>query len=391
MIKKISCIFVLLISLYAQAQQVGHTTITFADATRTGGFGSGGGTGRQIQTEIYYNAATAGIDVPMVLVNGKTAGTIVFGHGFAMGWDSYSWLWDSLTKLGYVIALPRTEGGIFPAPSHTDFGFDLKFIASKMLSQNTIATSIFNNKLNSKVAIGGHSMGGGCSFIAGANNTAINCLFNLAAAETNITSAVASAANISVPSLVFAGGADCIAPTATNAKLMYDKIPQSGCKYYININDALHCQFNDLNLTCSAGQISCPTSVLTRDAQLSKVLHHLSPFLNVHVLGDANAQNIFNDNFANAQDVVKEQACSPLVINNVLPLGAMSFWPNPSNNIVHFKNTFFVVIYNIQGNIVKNQFVNQNNIMDISALQNGVYFIKMFNASGSKSSKLVKL
>ena len=28
---------------------VGHTTITFNDPTRTGGFGSGGGAGRQIQ------------------------------------------------------------------------------------------------------------------------------------------------------------------------------------------------------------------------------------------------------------------------------------------------------------------------------------------------------
>ena len=42
---------------------VGHTTITFNDPTRTGGFGSGGGTGRQIQTEIYYPAASAGTGV----------------------------------------------------------------------------------------------------------------------------------------------------------------------------------------------------------------------------------------------------------------------------------------------------------------------------------------
>ena len=38
-------------SIFAQFS-VGHRTITFNDPTRTGGFGSGGGAGRQIQTEI---------------------------------------------------------------------------------------------------------------------------------------------------------------------------------------------------------------------------------------------------------------------------------------------------------------------------------------------------
>jgi predicted dienelactone hydrolase len=391
MFKNILFVLNILLFVNAQAQQVGHTTITFADASRTGGFGSGGGTGRQIQTEIYYNAATAGQDVPMVLVNGKTAGTIVFGHGFAMGWDSYSWLWDSLTKLGYVIALPRTESSIFPNPNHTDFGADLKWVAAKMQEQNTITNSIFNNKLNGNIALGGHSMGGGCSIIASANNNNITCLFNLAAAETNVTSAISSASNINVPSLIFAGGADCVAPAANNAKKMFDNIPVSMCKYFININDAMHCQFNDANFTCNAGQISCPTSVLTRDAQLSKVLRHLIPFLNQHVLNDASAKIIFENNYTNATDIIKEKNCSPLAINNLFNIGPMNFWPNPTNGIVHFNNTLFVVIFNIQGNVVLSQLVPQNNIINISALQNGIYFVKMFNANGSKNGKLNKL
>ena len=53
---------------------VGHTTITFNDPARTGGTGTGGGPGRQIQTEIYYPSATAGDNLP---VFEESAGTTI--------------------------------------------------------------------------------------------------------------------------------------------------------------------------------------------------------------------------------------------------------------------------------------------------------------------------
>lgn len=80
--KKILLLVFSIVSLIVFSQyQVGHTTITFNDPTRSGGFGSGGGSGRQIQTEIYYPAAVAGDNVPVVAGEHPV---IVFGHGFAM-------------------------------------------------------------------------------------------------------------------------------------------------------------------------------------------------------------------------------------------------------------------------------------------------------------------
>jgi len=74
-----------------QAQfSIGHTTITFNDPNRTGGFGSGGGAGRQIQTEIYYPAAMAGDNVP---VSVGEFPVVVIGHGFVMSWDAYANIW----------------------------------------------------------------------------------------------------------------------------------------------------------------------------------------------------------------------------------------------------------------------------------------------------------
>lgn len=81
----------------AQTLNIGHTTLTFNDPNRTGGFGSGAGAGRQIQTEIYYPSATTGENV--AVANG-TWPLIVFGHGFAMNWDAYSNIWNQLVPLG---------------------------------------------------------------------------------------------------------------------------------------------------------------------------------------------------------------------------------------------------------------------------------------------------
>ena len=109
-----SILFIAAFFVYvAQAQNlnIGHTTLTFNDPARSGGFGSGGGPGRQIQTEVYYPATVVGENT--AVADGQWP-VIVFGHGFAMNWDAYANIWNYLVPYGYIIAFPRTEGGLFP-------------------------------------------------------------------------------------------------------------------------------------------------------------------------------------------------------------------------------------------------------------------------------------
>ncbi|MFM7683962.1 MAG: hypothetical protein ACKO7P_14650, partial [Bacteroidota bacterium] len=133
--------FVCIYFLSNAQYQVGHTTITFNDPARTGGFGSGGGAGRQIQTEIYYPSTTAGDNV--AVASGQFP-VITFGHGFAMAWDAYTNIWQRYVAKGYILAFPRTEGGLIPGPSHGDFGTDLKQVSDKMLALNSVTNSIFS-------------------------------------------------------------------------------------------------------------------------------------------------------------------------------------------------------------------------------------------------------
>jgi len=319
--------------LHPQSFQTGTTTITFNDPSRTGGFGSGGGPGRQIQTEIYYPAVSAGSNVP--LASGQFP-VIVFGHGFVMTWDSYDNIYKELSQRGYIVALPRTEGGF--SPNHDEFGKDLKWVAARMLALNTTntLTGLFVGKLNQKVGIGGHSMGGGCSFLASSSNNTIHCLFNFAAAETNPKASIA-AKNVSVPTLLLGGGGDCVTPPATNQDVMYDSCGASR-KFEIILKNLTHCDFsNGNNFNCNFGQNSsgCPSTLTIVNAQ-KRYMNFLNPFLDHLLKNDCQAGNTFMDslNLSNTIQYKKAQGTLSCSVSSFTDFSKNSesilIFPNPA-------------------------------------------------------------
>ena len=330
--KKISTLLFLFSVLIAAAQYpIGHISVNFKDASRSGGFSiSGGttfpsgGTGRTIGTEIYYPATTAGESTP--LASGQFP-VIVFGHGFAMGWDSYTTFYDSMARNGYIIALARTEGSLLPAPSHLDFGKDLASIAAQMLNMNTTSGNLFFGKLNGREAIGGHSMGGGATFLADAyTNSNVKCYFTFAAAETN-PSAVTAAAAITKPHLVLSGTYDCVAPPATNQTLMYNALASS-CKTQLNITKAYHCAFADNNFNCGFGEGTCITAGgLSSTLQQQIVRNYLEPYLDYYLKGVCPAWTKFQNMVDTATISAVTQSCTNAVPQNPVILGANYFCP----------------------------------------------------------------
>lgn len=268
------------LNLFAQ-YQVGHTTITFNDPARTGGTGSGGGPGRQIQTEIYYPATVAGENV--AIINGQFP-IITFGHGFAMAWSAYSNIWERYAAKGYILAFPRTEGGLIPGPSHGDFGTDLSQVAEKMLALNNNASSIFNGKVAQKALIMGHSMGGGATMLAAANNPNIVGIVGLAPAETN-PEATLAASNITVPALIFSGTADGVTPAAEHHTPIYNGLASS-CKNFVYINGGGHCYYAQTNFNCDFGEsTSSPNISIDRAQQQLLTYTILDPWLD-YILND---------------------------------------------------------------------------------------------------------
>jgi len=291
---------------------IGHTTLTFNDPNRTGGFGSGGGSGRQIQTEIYYPASSTGTNTPVA--NGAFP-VIVFGHGFAMSWDAYNDIWEHIVPRGYIMAFVRTEGSLIPSPSHSDFGLDLSLVAQKMLDLQTTSV-LFQNHIYPKVGVMGHSMGGGASFLAASNNSNIQALIGLAPAETT-PSAIAVAPNVLVPSMVFSGSSDGVTPPAQNHIPMFDGIT-SMCKSFVSITGGGHCYFANANFNCDFGESTSSTGIsISRTQQQTTTFILLDPWLDFHLKDNCSAYELFQTALTSTTGINGQTTC-PVVPNVVI-------------------------------------------------------------------------
>ena len=205
-----NCLIKLIISLFlftaADAQYgVGNYSKTFQDSSRSN---------RNILTEIYYPVSLQGEDISSQ--DGQFP-IILFGHGFLMNWDAYQNLWDEFVPRGYIMVFPRTESGL--NTDHQQFGWDLQFLVSEIQVEGNSSTSPIYNLVNNNTALMGHSMGGGASFLAADslcenNNNQLKTIIGLAATESssNGVSSIASALNITIPSLILSGSQDGVAP-----------------------------------------------------------------------------------------------------------------------------------------------------------------------------------
>lgn len=275
------CLFffvALFLSTFANAQfAIGKRTITFNDPNRSGGFGSGGGAGRQIQTEIYYPAANAGNNTP--LANGVFP-VITFGHGFVMTWEAYQNIWEFFVPKGFILAFPRTEAGF--SPNHLDFALDLRVVNERMKLEGQTSNSPFYEKISDKTALMGHSMGGGASILAAENYTEIDCVVGLAPAETT-PSAITASSNISLPTIIISGSQDGVTPPSQHHVPIYNALT-STCKMFVSINGGGHCYFANANLNCDLGEATASTGIsITRTQQQNitqgLLLHYFNTYL----------------------------------------------------------------------------------------------------------------
>ncbi len=297
--------FIILASTLSAQYAVGHRTFTFNDPTRTGGFGSGGGPGRQIQTEIYYPATSAGDNTPFVQ---DSFPIIVFGHGFSMAWDAYQNIWEEIVPKGYIMLFPRTEGGL--SPSHSDFGLDLALIVNSFRTLGQNPSSPYFNRVASTAAIMGHSMGGGATFLAAQNNTTITAIATLAPANTN-PSSINAAKFVNVPTLVIAGANDCVTPPNQHQIPMYDSTAAL-CKTFISFTGASHCQFANSNFNCNFGESTCsPGPTITRAVQHQRTFKYLVPWLNKYLKGACHPQSNIDSllNVSTTVEITWNQSC----------------------------------------------------------------------------------
>lgn len=398
--KKLLFTLFTLIAFFSNAQfQTGTLTITFNDATRTGGFGSGGGAGRQIQSEVYYPATAAGSNVAVAT---GTFPVVVIGHGFVMDWNSYDNIYSMLSKRGYIVVMPRTEGSA--SPNHGDFGKDLALVGNKMLQLNNTNTlaPIFVAKVSQKLAIGGHSMGGGSSFLGASNNSTLTSLFNFAAAQTNPRSSQA-AKTVTVPTLIIGGQADCVAGYATNQSVMWDSTASTK-KYSLNIKNLTHCDFgNGGNTNCVLGQnLSFCGSTVSNTLALKMYMNFLNPFLDATLKENCNAATMFMDSVNGSSVIFSKKLqgsllCNTTKIANYNSLLNLQVYPNPANDYVTIQaqssNIKASELLTIDGRVINNQINFEDNKakLSIQNLEKGIYLLRIIGQNNQiTSTKIIK-
>jgi dienelactone hydrolase len=314
--KKIFTLILVSVCAYASAQPyaTGKRTIMFTDNTRT----------RDIPTEIYYPAAAAGTNVPIVTGSVKFP-VVIFGHGFLIGTSSYKWITDSLVKNGYIVAFPTTEDGLIPV--HLNFGLDMNFLATRIASLNDSSASFLYQRVTKKVALGGHSMGGGSTFLAAAlQNSVVKAVFNFAAAET--TPSATSAALLDFkPTLIIGGSGDCVTPDSIQ-NAMYNGILLA-CKTYVNLTDVWHCQFANNNLLCVAAQAVAGCGLfppVNTNTVLAKTSSLVVPWLDYYLKDNCFRGQQFLATYNNLTGVTtKRRSCFPLPSCGPLPVKLNSF------------------------------------------------------------------
>ena len=364
----------------AQSYNIGHTNMAFFDEARN----------RSISTEIYYPADETGENVE--LANGGFP-VIVFGHGFLMAYEAYANFWTELVPKGYIMAFPTTEMSLSPA--HEELGADIRFVADEVLNLNNNESTIFYNSIYAKIALMGHSMGGGASLLASEDNANISTVINFAAAETS-PSAIMAAANVNVPALIFSGEEDCVAPEIENQIPMYEAI-NSDCKTLIKVKNGGHCYFADNNFACNLGETFCGNDfVITREEQHETTFALLNLWLDYTLNGNENALEEFNETILTSDLVNYEQVCASLNTNENIYNDTIAIYPNPVKNELTIKipgeacNGKYTVS-NLYGQIVQqNKTINCKTSINVSALAKGVYVLTYSNDLKQQTTTFLK-
>lgn len=351
---------------------IGNTTQLYIDAERNN---------REIPTILHYPAENNATDATPV---GENHPLIIVGHGFAMTPNAYINLVEILVPLGYVVALPATETSIIPAPSPIEFGRDIHFLANFIRQQAAEDNTFFLfNKVGSKVAISGHSMGGGSAMLAaGIKESDFDAYIGFASAEMNPSAVEAAGLLTELPLLLFSGTNDGITPPANHQDLMYNAA-NTACKLQVYITGGGHCYFANPNVACDFGEsLSPPGPSISREKQQEITGRYLIPWLNYHLKASGSISSIF-ELLESDDEITYRKSCT--ISSGFAPFPHplnLRVFPNPANDrlFIDLYSDFHGVIsiYSMQGKLKKYKQVSgllNSDFIDLQSLPNGTYII----------------
>ncbi|MGW2223566.1 alpha/beta hydrolase family protein, partial [Nonomuraea sp. NPDC001684] len=159
-----------------------------------------------------------------------TFGAIAISPGYTATWSSLAWLGPRIASHGFVvIGIETTTIYDQPASRGRQLLAALDYLTSG-------SPSAVRGRIDaSRLAVAGHSMGGGGTLEAADARPSLQAAVPLA--PWNLTK---SWSGLRVPTMIIGGEADTIAPVATHSEPFYQSIPSSVEKAYLELNGASH-------------------------------------------------------------------------------------------------------------------------------------------------------
>ncbi|WP_082536249.1 MULTISPECIES: alpha/beta hydrolase [unclassified Roseateles] len=164
-------------------------------------------------------------------------GVVAMSPGFTATESSIAWLGRRLATHGLVVITINTNSTYDqPASRATQLMAALNHVL------NSASSTVRSRVDSSKLAVAGHSMGGGGALIAAQNNPTLKAALPLTPWNTSTRFD-----GVRVPTLIVGADGDSVARVASHARPFYASLPATTFKAYAELNGASHFAPNSTN------------------------------------------------------------------------------------------------------------------------------------------------
>jgi cutinase len=205
--------------------------------------GFGGGT-------IYYPTSTSE----------GTFGAVAMSPGFTASGSSLAWMGPRIASQGFVVFIIDTNSR-FDFPDSR--GRQLQAALDYLVRSSSVRSRIDASRL----AVAGHSMGGGGTLAAAEDNAQLQAAIPLQGWHTQ-----KNFSNVRVPTMVIGAQNDTIASVGSHSEPFYQSIPASSEKAYLELRGASHFVSNTSNTTQAKYMISWLKRYVDNDTRYEQFL-----------------------------------------------------------------------------------------------------------------------
>jgi dienelactone hydrolase len=189
-----------------------------------------------------------------------TFGGVAISPGYTGTQSSISWLGPRLASQGFVVITIDTNS-IFDFPSSR--ATQLQAALNYLVNSSSVRTRVDRNRL----ALMGHSMGGGGTMEAATENPALQAAIPLTGWHTT-----KNFSGNRVPTLVVGAENDSVAPVGSHSEPFYNSMSSTLDKAYLELNGASHFAPNSPNTTIAKYSISWLKRFVDNDTRYEQFL-----------------------------------------------------------------------------------------------------------------------